>query len=298
MDKLRAMATFVRIVDAGSLTGAAQALGASLPSVVRTLAALEAALGVRLLHRTTRRLSLTDEGREYLERARRVLADVDDAEAALSARRAAPRGRLRLTASVMFGRLHVAPIVTEFLARHPAVAIELLLLDRVVDLVEEGIDAGVRIAQLPDSSLIAIPVGETRRVVCASPAYLRKAGTPRTPAALAGHRAIVFSGLGVAPEWSFGDPPMRVSVQTVFATNQIDAALDACIAGAGCGRFLGYQIEAAVRAGKLRRLLADVEPAPVPIHLVYPHARLLSANVRAFVDFAVPRLRRALTAQR
>ena len=264
MDKLRAMQTFVRIVERGSLTAAADAMGSSLPAVVRTLAALEAELDVRLLNRTTRRLALTDEGREYFERCKRVLAEVDDAEAALSARRAAPRGRLRVTAPVMFGRLHVAPIATEFVARNAAVQLELVLLDRVVDLLEEGIDVAVRIGHLPDSSLVAIPVGQTRRVVCASPAYLKRAGTPRSLAELARHR------------------------------NQIDVALDACLAGIGIGQFLCYQVQALLDAGRLARILAEFEPPPLPIHVLYPHGRLLSSNVRAFVDWTVPRLRKRM----
>ena len=292
MDKLRAMAVFVRIVDGGSLTAAAVALDTSLPSVVRALAALEAALGVRLLNRTTRRLSLTDEGHEYYERSKRVLVDVEEAESALSARRAAPRGRLRVTAPVMFGRLRVAPVVTAFLVKYPAIQIELLLLDRVIDLVEEGIDVGIRIAQLPDSSLIAIPVGQTRRVVCAAPAYLKRAGTPKAPRELAAHRCIASSALGQTHEWSFGgSTPERVAVRPVLVTNQVDAALDACVRGLGCVQTLCYQVQAALDAGKLKRLLTAFEPAPSPIQLVYAHARLLSANVRAFVDFAAPRLR-------
>jgi DNA-binding transcriptional LysR family regulator len=292
MDKLRAMETYVRIVEGGSLTAASTAIGTSLPSVVRTLAALENAVGVRLLNRTTRRLSLTDEGREYYERCKRVLAEVEEADAALSARRVAPKGRLRLTASAMFGRLHLAPIVAAFLAKHPALEIELLLIDRVVDLVEEGIDAGVRIAPLPESSLIAIPVGATHRVVCAAPAYLKRAGTPRTPADLAAHRCVGFSGLGQANEWTFGgDAPGRAAIRPVLTTNQGDAAIDACVRGIGCAQFLSYQVGDLIAAGRLKRLLREFEPAAVPIHVVYPHARLLSANVRAFVDFAVPRLR-------
>ncbi len=292
MDKLRAMSTFVRIVEGGSLTSAAEALQTSLPSVVRTLAMLEALLGVRLLNRTTRRLSLTDEGREYYERSKRVLADVDEAEAALSARRAAPSGRLRVTASVMFGRLRVAPVVADFIAKHPAIQVELLLLDRVVDLVEEGIDVGVRIAQLPESSLIAVPVGETRRVVCATPAYLKRAGAPKVPRDLLSHRCVAFSGLGQTNEWTFGGgAPQKIAVRPVLLTNQVDAALDACLRGLGCAQFLSYQVQAALDVGTLKRMLTAFEPAPVPIHVVYAHARLLSANVRAFVDFAVPRLR-------
>jgi len=293
MDKLRAMETFVRIVDRGSLTAAAESLRTSLPSVVRTLAALEAALDVRLLNRTTRRIALTDEGREYHARCQRVLAEVDDAEAALSARRTVPKGRLRVTAPVMFGRLHVAPVLTEFVGKYPAVRAELLLLDRVVDLVEEGIDVGVRIGRLPDSSLVALPIGETRRVVCASPAYLKRAGTPESPADLAAHRCVSFGGLAPGNEWSFAaeGKAARVTVVPALASNQIDPALDACVGGAGLGQFLSYQVQALLEARKLKRVLAGFEPASLPIHVIYPSARLLSSNVRALVDWAVPRLR-------
>ena len=291
MDKLRAMATFVRIVESGSLSAAAETLQLSGPSVVRALAALEREVGVRLLNRTTRRSSLTDEGREYYERCRRVLAEVEAADALLTARQAEPRGRLRLTAPLAFGRLHIAPLVREFMGRHPAVEVELLLLDRVVDLVEEGVDLGVRIAQLAESSLVAVRVGQTQRVVCASPGYLKKSGTPATPSDLAQHRCIVFSGLAPDNEWSFAGRPARVAVHPVLRTNQFDVALDACLQGIGCGQLLCYQVEAAVRAGKLRLILPDYTPLPVPIQLVYPHARLLSPNVRAFVDLAQARLR-------
>ena len=277
------METFVRIVDRGSLTAAAEALESSLPSVVRTLAALERELGVTLLNRTTRRIALTDEGREYYERCRRLLAGVEEAEAALSARRAAPRGRLRVTAPVLFGRLHVAPLTTEFIGRYAAVQLDLLLLDRVVDLLEEGVDVAVRIGRMPDSSLVAVPVGETRRVLCASPAYLKRAGRPKSPGELARHRCVSFSGLG----WTDG-------ASVVLATNQIDVALDACLAGVGIGQFLGYQVHALLDAGRLERVLAEVEPAPLPVQVAYPQARLLSANVRAFVDWMVPRLRKRL----
>jgi DNA-binding transcriptional LysR family regulator len=292
MDKLRAMHTFVHIVEGGSLTAAADVLGTSPPSVVRALAALEGRLGVRLLNRTTRRMSLTDAGREYYERCKRVLMEVEEAEAALSARRTAPKGRLRITAPVMFGRLHVAPVVAAFLAAQQAVEVDLLLLDRVVDLVEEGIDAGVRIGHLPESSLVAIPVGETRRVVCAAPSYLKKAGTPKVPRDLAHQRCIAFSGLS-AWEWAFGKHLReRVQIRAALTTNQVDAVLDACVRGVGYAQFLEYQVQALLEAGRLKRVLQDHEPAALPIHVVYPHARLLSSNVRAFVDFAVPRLRR------
>lgn len=286
MDRLRAMQVFVRIVEAGSLTGAAAALGMSGPAVVRSLAALERAIGVRLLQRTTRRSSLTDEGREYYERCKRVLAQVEEADTSMSARRSEPHGRLRITAPATYGRMHVAPIVNAFIAKYPQVEVELLLLDRVVDLVEEGLDAAVRIGELPDSTHVARALGETRRVVCAAPAYLRRAGTPKTPADLQAHRCIVFSGLAAANEWSFGAKRQRVAVRPVLRTNQVDAALDACIRGLGCGQFLSYQVDAALREGTLKRLLKEYEPPALPIHIVYPHARP-SSNVRAFIELAL-----------
>ena len=282
MDKLRAMQVFVQIVEAGSLTGAAAVLGMSGPAVVRSLAALERAIGVRLLQRTTRRSSLSDEGREYYERCKRVLAAVDEADTSMSARRSEPHGRLRITAPATYGRMHVAPIVNAFIAKYPEVEVELLLLDRVVDLVEEGLDAAVRIGELPDSTLVARALGETRRVVCAAPAYLRRAGIPKTPADLQAHRCIVFSGLAAANEWAFGAKRQRVAVRPVLRTNQVDAALDACIRGLGCGQFLSYQVEAAL----LKRLLKEYEPPPLPIHIVYPHARP-SSNVRVFIELAL-----------
>jgi DNA-binding transcriptional LysR family regulator len=291
MDKLRAMSTFVRIVDSGSLSAAAAALQLSGPSVVRSLAALERDVGVRLLNRTTRRSSLTDEGREYYERCRRVLAEVEAADALLSARQAEPQGRLRLTAPLAFGRLHIAPLVHQLMARHPAVQVELLLLDRIVDLVEEGIDLGVRIAQLPESSLVAVRVGQAQRVVCAAPRYLKASGTPETPQDLARHRCIVLAGLAPDNHWLFAARPKRFEVRPVLRTNDVDAALAACVQGIGCGQFLSYQVAAAVQAGKLRLLLSDHAPPQVPIQLVYPYARGLSPNVRAFVELARARLR-------
>lgn len=296
MDKLRAMAVYVRIVEAGSLARAADALGLSAPSVVRALAALERDVGVRLLQRTTRRSSLTDEGREYYERCRRVLEAVEAADLALSARRSEPRGRLRLTAPLAFGRTYLAPLVREFMGRHPAVEVELLLLDRVVDLVEEGVDAAVRIAHLGESSLVATRVGITRRVVCAAPAYLREAGIPRKPGELASHRCVVFAGLAADNEWSFAGKPGRVAVRPALRTNNIDVAIEACLDGLGAAQFLSYQVEAHLRAGRLRTVLEAFAPGPVPIQIVYPQTRLLSANVRAFIDLARERIPALLSA--
>ncbi len=286
------MAVFVQLVDAGSLTAAADVLGMSAPAVARSLAALEREVGVRLVNRTTRRSSLSDEGREYYERCRRVLAEMEAADATLSSRRIEPQGRLRLTAPVTYGRLHIAPVVADYMTRYPAVEVELLLLDRVVDLVEEGIDAGLRIGHLPESSLVAAKVGQTRRVLCAAPAYLKRFGTPKAPADLRGKSAVIFAGLTSSNEWTFGGkPPVRIPVRPVLRTNQFDVALDACARGTGFGQFLCYLVEAPIAAGLLKRVLGDFEPAPLPIHVVYPHARHLSSNVRAFVDLAIAQLR-------
>jgi DNA-binding transcriptional LysR family regulator len=298
MDKFRRMQTFVRIVEHGSLTAAARALDVSQPSVVRLLAALEAELGVRLLNRTTRRMALTDEGREYFERCRTILGAVDEAEAQLRSRRVQPRGRLRLTAPVLFGRLYLAPVVNEFLARHAAVQVELLLLDRVVDMLEEGVDAALRIARLQDSTLVAVPLGEVRRVIVGSPALLRRLGRPHSAEDLKGAPCVSFTGMGPADEWSFerSGRAVRVKVASVLASNQVDAALAACEAGLGWGRFLSYQVEAAVRTGRLKLVLTDEPSMPIPVQVVYPHARLLSANLRAFLDFGTPRLRKLMAA--
>lgn len=298
MDKLRAMEVFVRIVESGSLTAAATALDVSLTSVVRSLAALESALATRLLNRTTRRIALTDEGREYFERCRRLLAEVEDAEAALTARQTTPAGKLVITAPVMFGRLHVGPVLTDYLAAHPAVHAELMLFDRVVDLLDEGMDAAIRISHLRDSSLVAVPLGAARRIICASPAYLQRAGTPERPADLAAHGCVQFLGVVPGTEWEFvegGDGrPVKVPIKRVLATNQIDIAREACIKGLGCSAFLDYQVREALAAGLLQRILPAFEAPPIPVHIVYPHSRLLSSRVRSFVDWAAPRLRQRL----
>jgi DNA-binding transcriptional LysR family regulator len=299
MDKLKAMAAYVRIVDAGSLTAAADALDVSQPSMVRLLASLEESLGVRLINRTTRRMALTDEGREYYERCKLVLSQVDEAEASLTARRAEPRGRLRITSSVTFGRALLAPLVIDFMARYPQLRVELVLLDRVIDLLEEGVDVGVRLAHLPDSSLVAVPVGETRRIVVGSVALTRR--HPLTSVHdLRAAPCVSFMGLVSSQDWPMvvDGEPGRVAVNTVLATNQIDAAILACQRGLGYGQFFDYQVQGLVGSGKLKRVLADHWPPPTPIHVVYPHARLMSGNVRSLVDFVVPKLRSRIAALR
>lgn len=280
MDRLKAMATFVTIVEQGSLSAAAGKLQRSPASVVRALAELESYLGVRLLNRTTRRLALTDEGQEYLLRCRRILADVDEAEFVLDTRRRSPSGKLAITAPVTFGRWHLAPLLNQWLQAHPGMSAELTLLDRVVDLLEEGFDLGLRIGHLGDSSLIAMPLGYTRMQVCASPALLARFGTPHSVAELAGAPVVLFSPQG--PEWRFGEQSVRVN--PVLATNQIDVALQAAMAGLGFTRLLGYQLRAALASGQLQTVLDDQAPTPVPVQFVYPHNRLLSPRVRQFLD--------------
>ena len=289
MDKLRAISTFAEIVDKGSLTAAANSLHTSLPSVVRTLAWLERELGVSLLTRTTRRIHLTDEGAQYLERGRVILSAVRDAEAALVSQQAEPHGRLSVTASVLFGRRYVAPVVTEFMLRHPEVTADLLFVDRVVNVVEEGLDVAVRIGHLSDSSLIAVQVGQVRRVWCASPKYLRRHGLPRTPAELKAHRCVRFTGLAPRNEWSFrvGGRTVSVPITSVLTCNQIDIAIDACANGLGIGSFLSYQVP----SDKLRYILQEFEPEPLPVHVVYPKSRILSSKVHSFVGDCVKELR-------
>jgi DNA-binding transcriptional LysR family regulator len=293
MDKLAALRTFVRIVDRGSLTAAANDLGTSLPTVVRTLAALEQHLGVSLLKRTTRRLHLTDEGAAYLERCRLILSAVDEAEDALISRRRDLQGKLTVTAPAEFGRRYVAPFLTGFLTRHPRLTADLLLLNRVVNLVDEGVDVAVRIARLKDSALVAVPVGQVRRVVCASPGYLARHGTPQEPSDLKDHRCIRHAVLTPRSEWPLrmGQRTVTIPINTVLASNDTGSALDACMGGLGLGMFLSYMVGQHVRDGRLRHVLEQFGTEPTPVQIVHTSSRLVSSNVRAFVDECAKELR-------
>jgi len=293
MDKVAAMTTFVRIVERGSLTAAADTLGTSLPTVVRTLAALERHLGVSLLKRTTRRIHLTDEGAQYVEHCRVILSALQDAEDGLVSRRSEPAGRLTVTASALFGRRYVAPIVYDFVRRHPKVSADMLFLDRIVNLVEEGIDVGVRIAHLKDSSMMAIPVGRTRRVVCASEQYLRRHGIPQTPSDLSKHTCVRHMGLVPHSEWQFriGSRQVTVPITSVISCNDVDASVNACVDGLGLGMFLSYMVAPNRKQGQLKYLLEKFETEPTPVQVVYPQSKLLSNKVRAFIDDSVSKLR-------
>lgn len=296
MDKLKGIQTFIAIAERGSLTAASHQLDVSLPTVVRTLADLERQLGVTLFNRTTRRVNLTEEGRRYLETSRAVLSLLEEAEHALTATRSRPSGRLAVTSSVLLGRMHVAPLLSAFLKRHREVSAELVLLDRVVDLVEEGIDVAVRIGLVPDSSLHGVNVGSVRRVVCASPAYLKRRAVPKHPDELNQHAIVHFSGLGSAKQMHFHDAgrSFEVPITPLWTSNSVDAALGAVVDGLGMGQFLSYMVEPMLEDGSLRLILQAFEPPALPVTIVYPHSRLLSTKVRLFIDEAAPLLRASL----
>jgi DNA-binding transcriptional LysR family regulator len=300
IDRLTAIRVFVAVADSGSLSAAGRRLGMPLSTVSRQLKALEDELETRLITRTTRRLSLTGPGRAYAATCRRVLDELDEAERGLGGERAEPRGELALTAPVLFGRLYVLPVVTAFLAANPGVSARLLLVDRVVDLVEEGLDIGVRIGALPDSSLLATRVGAIRLVTCASPAYLAERGVPATPQALGGHPCIDFAMLPRPHAWRFAGPKPQqlVTISSRLIVNTAEAAIDAAKAGLGITRVLSYQAAASLADGSLRLILEDYEPEAMPVSLLHREDRLPQAKVQGFITLAAPRLRQALRSGR
>ena len=297
MDRLDAMTVFLAVVDDGSLSAAGRRLGMPLATVSRKLAELESHLGARLINRSTRRLELTDPGRAYELACRRILDDVDGAERAVAGEYDTPRGELAITAPIVFGRLHVLPVVNEFLRANAQVDVRLALGDRVAHLMDEHVDVAARIGVLPDSRLNAVPLGTLRAIVCASPAYLKTHGTPRTPADLAAHRCITFESPFPSP-WRFAGDAVFAPVRPRLVVNTAESAVDAAIAGLGVTRVLSYQADAALRATQLRLLLEKFEPAPVPVHLVYDGQQRVTSKLRAFLDFAAPRLRDRLAALR
>jgi DNA-binding transcriptional LysR family regulator len=289
VDRFDAMAVFVAVADLQGFAPAARRMGLSPSAVTRLVAALEDHLNTRLLQRTTRSVTLTDAGARYLERAKRILADVAEAEGAAQSERSVPTGRFVVAAPSVFGRIHVAPLMCDFLAKYAAVKGELALGDRMTNLVEEGIDAAVRIGELDDSSYVARQVGSTRRVVVASPQYLARRKKPRSPEDLERHDAIQFTGLTPTRDWRFFHEGRESSVAVTarYVTNSADAAIVQAENGGGLAMLLSYQVVEAVRAGRLEVVLPRFEPPPRPIQIVYPTTRLLSAKVRAFVELAV-----------
>lgn len=289
MDKLSGMSVFASVVEARSFTGAARQLGMSKAAVSKQVSRLEERLGARLLNRTTRRLSLTEVGAAFYERAANIVAEAREAELAVSRLHAAPRGTLRLDAPVAFGVRHLAPLLPEFMRRYPELKVDITLNDRFVDLVEEGHDLAVRIAHLPDSSLIARKLADSRRVVCASPDYWARNGRPSKPADLATHNCFEYSYLATRGEWRFRGPegPVSVRVQGTLSANNGDFSRVAAVGGLGVTLVPVFMACDDLRAGRLEPALEDFEMEPQGVHAVYPHNRHLSAKVRAFVDYLV-----------
>ena len=299
MDRLEAMSVFAAIVDGGSLSAAGRRLNVPLATVSRKLADLEAHLKTRLITRSTRKLVLTDAGRDYLDACRQILEQVDEAERVASGAYAKVKGQLVVAAPNVFGRLHVVPVAAAFLEAHPDVDIQLRLGDRNVNLIEEHVDVALRIGALPDSNLVASQVGTIRRVVCASPSYLERFGVPQSLDDLAAHRCITFDGLEAATAWTFASadvPKRQARVRSRMTVSTADAAIEAAVLGLGLTRVLSYQVADALQEGRLVRVLIDEESPAVPASLIYPSQGRLPMKTRGFIDFAVGRLRARLSA--
>ncbi|KZB61106.1 LysR family transcriptional regulator [Thalassospira lucentensis] len=292
MDRFQAMRIFVRVVEAQSFAAAARELGSSPPAVTRAVAFLEEITGARLLTRTTRSVTLTEPGANYYDDCKRLLADLEEAEAAAGGAYARPSGTLTITAPVLFGQMYIFPVMTEFLDLYPEVRGRVLLFDRIVNIVEEGIDLAIRIGHMADTSMSAIKVGTVRRIICGSPDYFARCGRPQGPADIGAHRVVASTGSSAPLDWQFGgDQNNRLSVNARLQTNSIEAARKAAIEGWGLVRMLSYQAVPFIENGSLEVVLSDYEPEPLPIHIVHPEGRHAPAKVRAFIDLAVDRLR-------
>jgi DNA-binding transcriptional LysR family regulator len=290
MDRLGAMSVFVSVVSAGSLSAASRELRMPLPTVSRKVAELESHLAAKLLVRGTRRLTLTEAGEAYLASCRRILDAVAEAERGAAGEYNTPQGELVVTAPVAFGRLHLIPVAAQFLAAHGNVDLRLVLSDRSLNLIDDHLDLALRVGELPDSSLVAARIGKVRSVVCASPDYLQRRGTPKSPESLSDHDCVTFSALGSGDGWRFSDGA-EIRVHSRMKVSTAEAALDATMCGVGLTRLLSYQVADSVRAKKLVVVLRKFEPPPVPVSLIYVRERRLSGKLRAFLDFATPLLR-------
>lgn len=298
MDRLESMSILVTVVEAGSLSAASRRLGTPLATVSRKVSELEVHLKTRLLNRSGRTLTLTDAGRHYVAACRRILEDVEEAERTATGEYSAPKGELIVTAPIVFGRLHVMPIVIDFLKAYPEIDIRLVLTDRIVNLLDEPVDLAVRIGDLPDSSLIASRVGSVRLVVCGSPAYFAARGIPRRPADLGAHDCITFDGLASPGAWTFRirKAVVPVPIHSRLIVSTAETAVDAAISGLGITRVLSYQVANALQAGALASVLGEFDPAPWPVSLVFAERRLVPQKLRALLDFAAPRLKARLSA--
>lgn len=284
------MTVFVAVAEEESFAAGARRLGMSPPAVTRAISALEERLGVKLLNRTTRYVRVTDSGHRYLDDCRRIIHETDEADEAAAGINAEPRGHLEVTAPVMFGRLFVIPGIVDYLKRYPDMEVSAVFLDRVVNLLEEGFDVGIRIGELPDSSMRAIRVGQVRRVLCASPGYLAENGMPNSPAELINHKIVAASGITPVMDWKFAQDK-TVRVKPLLNVNSNDAAIEAVISGMGITRLLSYQIEGYLASHQLKILLTEFEPQPLPIHVIHREGRYASAKIRTFVDLMVVKLR-------
>jgi DNA-binding transcriptional LysR family regulator len=290
MDRLHLMTVFVAVAEEESFAAGARRLGMSPPAVTRAISALEDRLGVKLLNRTTRYVRVTDAGHRYLDDARRIIGELDEADEAAAGINAEPRGHLAVTAPVLFGKLFVIPGIVDYLQRYPDMEVSAVFLDRVVNLLEEGFDVGIRIGELPDSSMRAIRVGQVRRILCASPNYLAENGMPNSPSGLINHKIVVSSTVSPTVDWKFTQGiTVRVKPRLIVAGN--DAAIEAVLNGIGITRLLSYQIEGYLASHKLQTLLTEFEPPPLPIHVIHREGRYASAKVRSFVDLMVAKLR-------
>jgi DNA-binding transcriptional LysR family regulator len=293
MDRLYLMTVFVAVAEKESFAGAARQLGMSPPAVTRAIAALEARLAVKLLNRTTRYVRVTEVGQSYLQDARRIIVAADEADNAVVGVNAQPRGHLVVTAPVLFGRMYVMPGIVEYLRAHPGTEVSALFLDRVVNMMEEGVDVGIRIGDLGDSSYRALRVGQVRRVVCASPSYLEQFGIPTEPEELSGHTLVVASSMSSRAEWRFQrqGTALALQVKPRLVVSSNDAAIDAAVRGIGLTRVMSYQVAPMLASGELKIVLREFETAPVPIHIVHREGRHASAKIRCFIDLMAARLR-------
>jgi DNA-binding transcriptional LysR family regulator len=296
MDRFEAMRTLVAAVDGGSLSAASRTLKVPLPTVSRRVSDLEAFLGSQLLIRTSRKLLLTEAGTAFVASARRVLEELAEAERAASGEYRAPRGELLVTAPIAFGALNLAPVVHGFLAAYPEVTVRLVLFDGIIDLVENHIDIAVRIGRLPDSALVARPVGEVEWVLCASPDYLRRRGEPHAPDELPDHDCIALEGLQRYRDWDFARDGAihRLSITPRFSVNTAEGVIGGAIAGLGIARVMSYQAAASVRAGTVVPILSDWAPPPFPVQILHAAQQQQPLKLRAFLDFVAPRLQERL----
>lgn len=296
MDRLEAMRTFVAAIDGGSLSAASRKLGVPLPTVSRRVSDLEAHLRVQLVVRTSRKLLLTDAGRAYLASCRQILDELDDAERLAAGEYRTPRGQLAITAPVLFGQLHVEPVVLEFLSAYPEIAVRLTLADYFIDIIENRIDAAVRIGALPDSGLMATRLGAVGWITCASPAYLAAHSAPEVPHDLARHECIGFERSQADSIWTFAgaNGPQQIAIAPRFSVNTAGGAIDAALAGAGVIRVLSYQAASAIADGRLVKVLEPFETPPLPVHLIHNAQAVMPLKLRAFLDFASRRLKARL----